>query len=121
MADDLKKSTEPAPNSDAIGATIRAAFETIFALENQIDEAREKHVLPLTTKRTTAWRVVKKDTNINRRVIELQYKQYRMARLAAEDEEENTTIEDMKAVFNAMHPGGELDWVTATSPLPLPT
>ena len=113
MAQDLKTATEPMKNSAARAASIRETFAGIYNTEAEIAEAREKHLKPLTDLRTKQWRNLKKDLNIPRKILEGQYRLFKAARQSQEAEEENDTIDQMREIHLALHPGGELDWVAA--------
>lgn len=115
MAKDLKQATEPALNSDARAAAIRDGFAAIYGVDGNIESVRAEHMTPLTELQTKKWRTLKKDLNIPRKVLELQYKQYKLAREAMADEDENNTIENMRETFLALHPGGQVDWIAALS------
>lgn len=108
--------TDHEHNVQVRGDIIRGGFNEIFGLEAEIARAIEEHVEPLKKKRTKKWRDMKKDLDIPRKVLELQYKQYKMARLAHEDDDEDngdSTLDDMREVYLALHPGETLDWIAA--------
>ena len=108
----MNDTTELQHNSAARAAHINSQFAELFAIDDDIETLRAKHITPLTQERTKVWRNLKKDTDITRKVLELHYKQYALARLAAEQEDGGDKIlDDMKEVFQALHPGGQVDWV----------
>lgn len=103
-------------------AIIKDGFAELLNLDAQIAAAREKHLEPLTKLRTKAFRALKKDTDITRKVLDVHYRMFKLANHAAADaEDDGLTLDNMREVFNAMHPGGQLDWLRALGQDTAPT
>ena len=115
MAKDITKATEPALNSDARASMIRDGFAQIYATEAEIAEMEAEYVTPLKKGRTKKWRDLKKNLDIPRKVLEGEYRQYKLARQALDNEDDTGTIEKMRETFLALHPGGQVDWIAALS------
>lgn len=95
-------------------ALIRDGFDELLSLDAQIAAAIEKHVDPLKKLRTKAFRTLKKDTDITRKVLDVHYRMLKLAKHAAVDaEDDGLTLDNMREVFSALHPGGQLDWLKA--------
>ena len=98
-------------NVKQITGSIRSAFNQLYLTEKAIAEADEKHLQPLKRDRTKRWRNLKAETNIDRQVLELDYKKYKLARQASEDKENGGEVLDAMAIAHeAMHPGEIVDW-----------
>lgn len=104
-------------NKSNIGArsvVIRSGFKELLRLDEDIAAATAKHIDPLKKLRTKAFRTLKKDTDITRKVLDVHYRLFKLANHAAVDaEDDGLTLDNMREVFNAMHPGGQLDWLKA--------
>lgn len=97
-------------------AAIRAAFDGVYKIESEIASLHEQHIAPLSKARTKKWRTLKKDLNIPRKLFIAEYNVYKLARLAQEGGEEEggaEALDNLREVFSALHPGGQLDWVAA--------
>lgn len=104
---------DPGHNIQARKAVIHKGFEELYRLDADIADAIEQHVKPLKDARTKKNRDLKADLDIPSKVIKLQYKQFAMARQAAEDPDDEATLDEMRELFEALHPGGQLDWIKA--------
>ncbi len=96
-------------NTQDRGAAIREAFEDLYRLDAEIAAAEEKHVEPSKKARTKRWRTIKKDVDIPRKVLELDYKKFRM-RKRAEEDDDGDTLDHMREVSLALNPDGQYDW-----------
>lgn len=115
MAETLKPGDDGATKGHNVGQitdAVNDAFEKIYATEQDIAATKEKYMDPLTKARTRAWRNLKADTGINRKVLEAHYKLLKMKWDAEKDEEDGPdTIDAMRLTFEAMQKGGQLDWI----------
>ncbi len=98
-------------NIQARGAAIREAFEDLYRLDSEIAAAEDKHVEPSKKARTKRWRTIKKDVDIPRKVLELDYKKFKM-RKRAEDDDDGDTLDHMREVSLALNPDGQYDWAS---------
>lgn len=95
---------------------IRNGFAQMIEIDDHIAAMEEKHVKPHKKERTELWRTMKADTNIARKIMESQYKQYKLlheARCSDADGDFDKVLDDLREVFEALHPGGQLDWIAA--------
>lgn len=95
---------------------IRQTFAEIYKIEGEIDDLREQHITPLAKSKTKRWRELKKALDIPRNIMEAEYRVYKLARRAQENTEDDSgalTLDNLREVFTALHPGGQLDWVAA--------
>lgn len=112
--DDMSQDAETGPelhNVESRAQRIRDGFAEIYDQEREIAAEEERTMQPLKKARTKMWRNLKKDVDIPRKTLELEYKQYKLARQAVDDELDGT-LDDMREVFEALHPGQSVDWVS---------
>lgn len=116
------------PSSDSVSAKHNVAninqaivdgLNKIHKLDNDIDDAKEKHVAPIQELRKKAMRTLKADTGISIKALEAHYKVlkvYRDAEQFVKEDEADQLRDDLKVVFDALHQGGQLDWVNVAAP-----
>ena len=95
---------------------ITNGFNEIYEIEYNIAKLTEKHIKEPKALKTKAWRNLKKDVDIPRKVLDLQYRQYKAVRAAREDgenDEFNVLLDQMREVHLALHAGETIDWVLA--------
>ena len=97
-------------NVGARAEVIRKGYSNLLSIDAEIAAAKEKHLEPLTKERTKLWRTLKKDVDIPRKVLELDYKKLKLAKEADDD---SLTLDHLREVHNALHPGGQVDWIAA--------
>lgn len=91
---------------------INDLYKKFSQLQTEIDEAVEEHVKPLKDAQSKALKQAKTDTGIPIAVFKAQFKLIQQARQAELDEDENaTTIDDIREVFQALKKGGQLSFL----------
>lgn len=100
-------------NVGEVHKTIRSGFDALYKLDKEIEELTAKHVEPVKDQRKETWRHLKADTDITRKILELDYKKYKIAREAKEEREEDgpAILDSMAIAHEALHPGEVVDWV----------
>ena len=101
-------------NLQQVRHSMKRGFNQLYMVEAEIADAEDKYLADLKKKRTQLWRQLKTDTNISRKVLDLDYRKYKYARQAEEEELENgpEILDAMAIAHEAMHPGQTVDWVT---------
>ena len=95
-------------NVNARRDCISKGFKDIYKIEEEIAEKTEEHIKPLKDERTKTWRNLKKDVDIPRKVLDLQYRQYKAVRAAGEDGEDDEfdiLVDHLRELHLALHPG----------------
>ena len=113
-ADDAPEEGGTRLNSAARKQIIRSTFEQAFDLEMQIADLTAQHIQKFKDEKTKLWREAKADLDITRKILDAQYKNFKLAKQAQLFDDENDSakaMDDMKEVFQALHPGQVVDWV----------
>ena len=94
---------------------ITKGFEDIYKIEEEIAEKTEEHLSELKALKTTTWRNLKGDVDIPRKVLDLQYRQYKAVRDASDGivDELSSLIDDLREMHLALHQGETLNWIDA--------
>ena len=102
-------------NVQARRDSITNGFKKLYEIEEEIAEQTEKHLSELKALKTKTWRNLKKDVDIPRKVLDLQYRQFKAVRDAntGEGDEFDTLIDHLRELHLALHPGENLDWIAA--------
>lgn len=103
-------------NGEARKAAIREGFAERHRIEQDIERLKEQHIKPLQDERKKLMRNLKADTDISRKVLDAEYKLYKIAAdsQSFENEDEGDgVLDDLREVHSALHPGDQLDWVAA--------
>lgn len=90
---------------------INNTYSRYSALSAEMAEAMEEHVVPIRDEITKLMRTAKADTGIPIGVFKAHFKLIDMAKEAEASEDENaTTIDEIREVFVALQKGGQLDF-----------
>ena len=104
-------------NSDSLRQEIRDTFEDIYAANEEIAAATQKHLTALRKKRVKFYRTLKANTGINRKTIDAEYAMWLIAKQALELEDEDhrdKVFADLTEIHAALHPEAkQLDWLSA--------
>ena len=103
-------------NVNARRDCITKGFEDIYEIEDEIAQLTDKHLKEPKALKTKIWRNLKGDVDIPRKVLDLQYRQYKAVRAAREDgegDEFNILLDQMREMHLALHDGETIDWVVA--------
>lgn len=93
-------------------AIIQDTYEKYARLNEDIADAIEEYVKPIKEDLKKLMRTAKADTGIDIGVFKAQFKLIDQARQADLDEDENaTTIDDIREVFQALKKGGQLNFL----------
>jgi hypothetical protein len=101
--------------TDELPGALKAAFTEIHRLEARIDELKAKHIEPVAAARTKAWRDLKAGTDIARKDLDLFYKLWKRARVAAELEDEaegKRIVANLRRAYAALQAGQTLDFLS---------
>ena len=102
-------------NVNARRDSITKGFEDIYKIEEVIAEKTEKHLKEPKALKTKIWRNLKGDVDIPRKVLDLQYRQYKAVRdaRAGEKDELDILLDQMREMHLALHQGETVDWIVA--------
>ena len=94
---------------------ITKGFDDLYTIEEEIVEKTEKHIKGLRDLKTKTWRNLRKDVDIPRKVLDLQYRQYKAIKDAAQGggDEFDALIDHLREIHLALHAGETIDWVKA--------
>ena len=95
--------------------SITKGFSDLYKIEEKIADLTAKHIKELKDMKTKTWRNLKKDVDIPRKVLDLQYREYKAVRdaSAGENDELDTLIDQLHELHLALHQGETIDWVKA--------
>lgn len=102
------ESTKPQPNAAALDGCIKAAFQAIYAKKQDIAAEMAAHVDDHKEDLRKLWAGLKKDTGLNRKDLELNFKLYERERDAddLDDESEREKVQNgLRAGFRALKAG----------------
>ena len=95
-------------NVSARRDSITSGFEKLYEIEEEIAELNEKHIKEPKALKTKIWRNLKSDVDIPRKVLDLQYRQYKAVRAARENgegDEFTILLDQMREMHLALHDG----------------
>ncbi len=92
---------------------INKAFNDIFEIDEDIADARETHLKPLTDERTKLWRQLKADTGITQEDLKPYYQIHKRNKMAQDlGGDDGQRIQDnLRETFFAMQKGGQLNFI----------
>jgi membrane-associated HD superfamily phosphohydrolase len=102
-------------NVQARSARIQSGFEEIYALRREKEELEEKHLKDVKDRLKKAKRDLKADTDIDSKDLDIAFKLYERNRIRElmEDDDSDRVHDNLKEIFSALIPGGQLDFLPA--------
>ncbi len=101
-------------NVAARRAVLRTGFKELYAIDCDIRDETAKRIDGLKTARTRKWRQLKTDLDIDRQILGLDYKKFKLERDAENSDAGNgKVIDGFREIHEALAEGGMVDWVDA--------